>query len=703
MIFHPRSTPDPIQRARGRPFRAMQPNSDNPFLAPFDTPFGTPPFDRIANEHFRPAFDEGLVQAAAALREIADHPEPPSFENTLEALEHSSQLLDTVRSVFASLRSAHTNPVIQDVSREIAPRLARHRDDILMNEKLFERVRAVWDARESLDLDGEQRTLLDETYKSFVRGGAGLDATTKATLRAINEELSELSVRFGENVLAETNAFSLVIDDEANLAGLPEGVRQAAADEAAHRGLTGRWVFTLHKPSLIPFLQSSERRDLRQQLFEAYISQGDHGNEHDNKAVAGRVAALRARRARLLGYRNHAHFMLERSMAEAPENVEELLGRLWPAAIERARQEAEELQALIDAEGGDFRLAPWDWWYYSERLRQQRFTIDDEVLRPYFPLERVRQGAFDVARRLFGIRFERRPEISTYHEEVEVFEVFDADDSHLGLFYTDYFPRDTKRSGAWMNNLRHQEVVGGVDVRPLVANVANFSRPSGGRPALLTLEEVMTLFHEFGHALHGLLSRCRYRSLSGTAVPRDFVELPSQLMENWAKEPEVLRHYARHWQTDEPIPDALIERLQEADRFNQGFATTEYLAAAHLDLAWHTLEDDVEREANSFERETLERLGLLPEIVSRYRSTYFNHVFSLGYSAGYYSYVWAEVLDADAFEAFKQRGLFDPKLARDYRRQILERGGSDRPMELYRAFRGTEPAIEPLLARRGLA
>ena len=677
--------------------------SDNPFLVPFETPFGAPPFHQIGAEHFRPAFDQALEQSRRELEAIAENPAPPTFENTLEALDRAGTLLSQVRAIFFSLRSSHTNPTIKEVARQVAPLLARHRDDIVMNRELFERVDAIWQQRDALALEGEAERLLDDTYKAFVRGGAALDDDQMATLRAINEELSQLTVQFGENVLADTNAFELVITDPDDLAGLPESLCQTAADEAARRERPGAWVFTLHKPSLIPFLQNSRRRELRQRMFEAYVHQGDHGNENDNKVIAGRIAALRARRAQLLGYRNHACFMLEHSMAEAPQKVQELLDRLWPAAVERARQEARELQEMIDAEGGSFTLAPWDWWYYSERLRQQRFAFDDESLRPYFPLEQVRQGAFDVAGELFGLSFEKVEGVPVYHDEVEVFEVRDHDGSHIGLLYTDYFPRDSKRAGAWMNNLRHQEVVDGVDIRPLVVNVANFSPPGGGRPSLLTVEEVLTLFHEFGHGLHGLLSRCRYRSLSGTAVPRDFVELPSQLMENWAKEPEVMRRYARHWQTGEPIPDALIEKLQAADLFNQGFATTEYLAAALLDLAWHTLEDDRERDVDLFENETLARIGLIPEIVSRYRSTYFNHVFSLGYSAGYYSYVWAEVLDADAFEAFKQEGLFDRRLASAYRTNILERGGSERPMELYRAFRGAEPAIEPLLIRRGLA
>lgn len=676
--------------------------TDNPLLTPFDAPFETPPFDRLRVEHFLPAFDRAFELAREELGAIAADPAPPSLENTLEALERSGTLLSRVKSIFYSLRSSHTNATIQEIARDMAPRLARHRDDIVMNRALFERVEALWNERESLNLDAEADRLLEDTYKAFVRGGAALDEAEKATLRELNEELSGLTVRFGENVLADANAFELVITDAADLAGLPESLCRAAADEAERRERPGTWVFTLQKPSLIPFLQNSERRELRRRMFEAYVHQGDHDDANDNKGIAARIAALRVRRAQMLGYRNHAAFMLEHSMAEGPEKVRELLDRLWPAAVERARQEAAELQAMIDAEGGDFALEPWDWWYYSERLRQQRFAFDDESLRPYFPLEQVRQGAFDVAGELFGISFARVEGIPVYHEEVEVFEVRDGDGSHLGLLYTDYFPRDSKRAGAWMNNLRHQEIVDGEDIRPLVVNVANFSPPGADRPALLTIEEVLTLFHEFGHGLHGLLSRCHYRSLSGTAVPRDFVELPSQLMENWAKEPEVMRRYARHWQTGEPIPDALIEKLEAADRFNQGFATTEYLAAALLDLAWHTLEDDEERDTDRFETETLSRIGLIPEIVSRYRSTYFNHVFSLGYSAGYYSYVWAEVLDADAFEAFKQEGLFDSRLATAYRSNILERGGSDRPMALYKAFRGAEPAIEPLLERRGL-
>lgn len=675
---------------------------DNPFFHDFDTPFATPPFDRIRDEHYAPAFDEGFRREAEEIRAIANNPEPPTFANTLEALEGTGRLLQQVKDVFFNQRAANTNDTIQALARDVSPRFASHRDDIFLNPKLFARVHALHQRIDTLDLAPDQRRLLEETHKNFVRSGANLSPEDQETLRELNQELSSLSVRFGENVLGDTNAFELVIEDEADLAGLPDSVRDATAREAAERDRPGAWVITLHKPSWIPFLQYSERRELRQRVFEAYMHQGNHGDDRDNNALAARIAALRGRRARLLGYEHHAHFRLERCMAETVEGVENLLRRAWPMALARVHREIEELQALIDAEGGDFRLAPWDWWYYAEKLRQQQYNLDEEALRPYFALDNVRQGAFDVAHELFGITFEERHDIPLYHDEMEVFEVKDRDGSHLGLLYTDYFPRDNKRAGAWMTNYRNQWFENGEDVRPHVANVANFSRPSGDRPALLSLDEVMTLFHEFGHGLHGLLSRCRYISQSGTSVPRDFVELPSQLMENWASEPSVLVRYARHWKTDEPIPQHLIEKLGASRHFNQGFATVEYLAASFLDIAWHTQTDDAERDTERFEAEVLERIDMPPEVISRYRSTYFSHIFSLGYSAGYYSYFWAEVLDADAFEAFKEQGLFDQGLAEAYRRNVLEKGDSDKPMDLYRRFRGAEPAIEPLLERRGL-
>jgi len=673
--------------------------TDNPLLREWNTPFGMPPFSEIRAEHFLPAFERAIAERRREVEAIIANPEPPTFANTIEALDAAGLLLERVQMVFSNLTSAETNDQLQQVERQAAPMLAAARDDILLNIKLFERVRAVWDERKRLKLSKVQQRLLEDTYKTFLRGGANLDAKQKERLRAINGELSKLTVEFGNNLLRETNSFRLVVSDRADLAGLPENLVAAAAEAARQAGEPGKWVFTLHAPSLWPFLTYSENRELRRRMLEAYLARCDRGNEFDNKKILARIAALRAERAQLIGYRTHAHFVLEENMAKNPERVYEFLDRLWKPTSAVARKEAEALQALIREEGGDFKLEAWDWRYYAEKLKRARYDIDENRLRPYFPLEQVRQGAFEVARRLYGLRFVERKDLPKYHPEVLTFEVLDADGSHLGVFLADYHPRPGKRSGAWSSRYRGQYFKDGKEVRPIVVNVCNFTRPSGGQPALLSPEEVETLFHEFGHALHSLLARVPYRSLAST--PRDFVELPSQIMENWAMEPEVLAIYARHYATGEPIPQELVRKLKESEKFNQGFATMEYLAASFLDMDWHTLAPGREVDPAAFEKESLARISLLPEVGVRYRSTYFQHIFSGGYSAGYYSYIWSEVLDADAFQAFKEKGLFDQATARAFRR-LLEQGGSADPMELYIEFRGREPSVEPLLERRGL-
>ena len=536
-----------------------------------------------------------------------------------------------------------------------------------------------------------------------MRNGAALGERDKAKLREINKELSVLSLQFAENLLKETNKFEMVLEREEDLAGLPDWVRSAAAEAAAAKGYEGKWLFTLQKPSMIPFLQYSPRRDLRQRIYTAYTSRGDHDDELDNKDIARRIIALRHDRANLLGYETHADFVLEENMAKEPAAVYEFLDRLWKPALGKAKAEAAELQAMIDREGGGFELASWDWWYYAEKLKKEKYDLDDEVLKPYFPLENVLDGAFEVVNNLWGITFEERTDIPVYHTEVRTFEVKDADGSHVGLFFIDYFPRESKRGGAWMGGFRDQcRTRGGEMVSPLIYNVGNFSRPTGGMPSLLNFDEVTTLFHELGHGLHGLLSNGSYRTLTGTNVATDFVELPSQIMENWATHPEVLRIYARHYRTGEAIPEDLIEKINRARLFNQGFATTEYLAASILDMDWHTVDPSAVADVRAFERVSLGRIGLIPEIVSRYRTPYFAHIFSSGYAAGYYSYIWAEVLDADAFQAFKETSLFDRDTAARFRTYILATGGSEEPMALYRQFRGREPEIGPLLERRGL-
>ena len=672
----------------------------NPLLADWKTPFGVPPFSEIKEEHFLPAMQAAMARQQEEVAAIAANAEPPTFANTIEALEQSGQLLDQASSVFSFLTGADTNDKLQALAKELAPLQSAHRDAILLNHAVFERIKAVWNSRSTLTLSPEQQMLLEKTYKRFVRGGALLDAADKDRLRSINSELASLSVKFGDNLLKEMNEFRLVLDQQEDLAGLPEGAVTSAAEAARKANLPGKWVLTLHAPSWQPFLQYARNRDLRRQLFTTYLTRGDHGNATDNKGIASRTAALRAERARLLGYQTWADFELEEKMAKTPARAYDLLNRLWTPAKAVAAREAAALQEAIKADGQNFELQSWDWAYYAEKVRKARYDVDDAALRPYFQLEKVRDGAFQVAHQLYGITFTELKGMPVYSPEAQVFEVNDADGSHLAIFYVDYHPRPGKRSGAWATRFRSAWVKDGQPVRPVVANVCNLSRPSGAVPALLSLEEVRTLFHELGHGLHAMLSRVRYRSLGST--PSDFVELPSQIMENWAFEPEVLKNYARHWQTGEAIPAALIEKIKQAECFNQGFRTVEYLAASLLDLEWHTLAATAAPDTATLERIALARMGLPPQIAPRYRSTYFQHIFSGGYSAGYYSYIWAEVLDADAFEAFKEKGIFHPATARSFRVNVLEKGNTEEPMTLYERFRGRPPSVEPLLQKRGL-
>ncbi len=676
----------------------------NPFLEEWTTPFGVPPFDAIKLEHYRPAFEEGMKRQQEEIRAIYLQQSAPTFDNTIAALDRSGALLDRVNNVFHAMESSMTNEGIQALSKEIAPQLSQHRDEILLNDQLFQRVKAVHEAKDKLDLTAEQKKLLEETYKDFVRGGANLPPAEKQKLKEINSQLSVLSVKFGENVLKENNRFELVIEDKGDLAGLPDTVIAAAAEAGKERGHDGKWVFTLHKPSMIPFLQYSQNRPLREKIYLGYINRGNHDDELDNKKILAEMAALRVERAKLLGYPTHAHYVLAENMAKVPDNVYKLLNQVWPPALTRAKQEVADMQQMIDDENGGFQLASWDWWYYAERVKKAKYDLDEEMLRPYFKLENVLSGVFDVAGRLYGLHFEKLDDIPVYHEDVTAFEVQDADGKHVGILFVDYFPRASKRGGAWMSEFRQQHMEDGKDIRPVIYNVGNFSKPTADKPSLLSLEEVETLFHEFGHGLHGLLSQCTYKTLAGTEVARDFVELPSQIMENWAIEPAVLKMYARHYETGAPMPDELIEKIRNARFFNQGFATTEYLAASFLDMDWHTMtEPKPEIDVLQFEQSSLDKIGLIPEIISRYRSPYFQHIFSGGYSSGYYAYMWAEVLDADAFEAFKETGdIFNQQVAKSFRDNILSRGGTEDPMVLYQRFRGKEPGIEPLLKRRGL-
>jgi len=673
----------------------------NPFLIAWTTPFGTPPFGEFKTEHYLPAFTEGMAQQKKEIEAVATSAEPPTFANTLETMERSGDLLTKVANVFFMYTSNHTNDALQKIQQDIAPVLAKHNDDIVLDARLFARVKAVYDQKASLGLTPEQNRLLEKTYKDFIRSGAALDEAKKAELRKVNEELTVLSVKFGQNVLKEDNGFTLVLDKPEDLAGLPADVATSAAEAAKAKGMDGKWIFTLRKPSCIPFFQYSSRRDLRERLFKAFISRGANGNEFDNKAIAARIAALRVTRANLLGYKTHADYVLEENMSKTPAGVYKLLDQVWTPALATAKAEAKELEAMMNTEGIAGKLEPWDWWYYAEKLKKAKYDLDDETTRPYFELKAVRQGAFDVANKLWGLTFTPRTDIPIYHPDVEVFEVKEADGTHVGILYSDYFPRESKRGGAWSSAIRENCILDGKKITPIVYNVGNFTKPTADKPSLLTFEETQTLFHEFGHALHDLLSNVTYRTLSGTNVPRDFVELGSQIMENWAGDPTVIKTYAKHYQTGEPIPQTLVDKIQKAGFFNQGFITVEYTSACYLDMNWHTLTEPKEQDAVTFEDASLAKIGMIPEIVVRYRTPYFQHIFSGGYSAGYYSYLWSEVLDKDAFEAFKETGLFDPKTAKSFRENIYAKGGSDDAAALYRAFRGRDPKVEPLLKSRG--
>ncbi|KAA9346431.1 M3 family metallopeptidase [Larkinella humicola] len=677
--------------------------AENPFFTAYTTPFGVPAFDKIKPEHYEPAFEEGIKQQAADIAKITSQTQAPTFANTIEALEAGGDLLSRVSTVFFNLNNANTSEALQKIAQTIAPKLAKNGDDIALNPALFKRVKTVYDQRNQLKLTGEQQRLLEKTYKNFVRGGAALTADKQERLRKINEELSVLTLKFGQNLLAENNAYTLVIDKKEDLSGLPASLVEAAANEAKKRNTQGKWIFTLQNPSIMPFLQYADNRALREQIFRAYLERGNHNDERDNKALMAKMVDLRAEKAQLLGYENHAAFVLEESMASTPAKVSELLNQLWAATVPVTKQEAAELQALMDKEGKNEKLASWDWRYYAEKLRKQKYALDGEQLKPYFSLENVREGIFMLTGRLYGLRFERRTDLPIYQEEVQSYEVKEADGRHIGILYMDFHPRASKRGGAWMTSFRRQEVEKGQKITPVISIVCNFSRPSGDAPALLSLEETRTFFHEFGHALHGLLSNVTYASLSGTSVPRDFVELPSQIMENWSEESQMLKLYAKHYKTGAVIPDALIEKINKSSLFNQGFETTEYLAASLLDMDYHTLKPgEVPTDVLAFEKQSMDKIGLIDQIPPRYRSTYFQHIFAGGYSAGYYSYIWSAVLDADAFEVFKQKGLFDQKSAQSFRKNVLEKGGTDEPMTLYKNFRGSEPDIKPLLRRRGL-
>ncbi|MCH8941364.1 MAG: M3 family metallopeptidase [Bacteroidetes bacterium] len=675
----------------------------NPFLVEWNTPFQTPPFDKIKTEHYVPAFKEGIKLHNDEIKKIADNKDAPSFQNTIEALDYSGKILTRVRRVFTGMNEAMTNDEMGKISKEISTLRSNHRDDIYLNAKLFERVKAVNRQKDKLGLNKEQQMLMNKYYSRFVRGGANLSDKDKEAFRKLNTDISLLTLKFGENVLSEINKFELIIDKKEDLAGLPQGVIDAAAATAKDKDYTGKWVFTIHKPSMIPFLQYAKNRKLREKIYYAYTHKGDNNNEFDNKKILSQIASLRLKRANLLGYKTHAGYVLDDQMAKKPGNVYELLNKVWSPAVKVAKKELTEMQKIIYKEGKKFKLASWDWWHYGEKLKKQKYDLDEEQLRPYFKLQNVINGVFNLAATLFDIQFVERKDIPKYHPEVKTFEVKDKQGNHIAILYTDYFPRASKRGGAWMDAFRKQSKENGKFIHPVIYNVGNFTKPTPGKPSLLSVDEVETLFHEFGHAIHGMLSDCTYEAISGTDTPRDFVEFPSQVMENWAMHPDVLNKYAKHFETGKVIPINLIEKITNSSKFNQGFKTVEYLAASYLDMAWYTITDTTLMDAAKFENKTLNDLGLIPEIYSRYRSTYFNHIFSGDYSSGYYSYIWSEVLDADAFAAFVESGdVYNKELAGRYKKYILSAGGTDDAMTLYKKFRGKDPIIEPLLVRRGL-
>jgi peptidyl-dipeptidase Dcp len=675
---------------------------DNPLLKAWQTPFQTPPFGEIAPEHFLPAFEQAFADHAAEVAAIAHDPSAPDFANTITALERSGKLLTKVSAVFYDLVSAHSNPALLEIDKDVTLRMARHWNPIMMNAVLFGRIAQVHQNRASLGLTGEQLRLLERTYIRFHRAGAGLDEAAKARMAEINERLAQLGTTFSHNLLGDEQAWFLELGED-DLDGLPDSFVAAARAAAEERGLAGKAVVTTSRSSVESFLKSSRRRDLREKVYKAFTARGDNGNAHDNNAVIPEVLALREERAKLLGYPTFAAYRFEDSMARTPEAARNLLERVWKPARERALADRDALQGLITEEGGNFTLAPWDWRYYAEKLRQIRADFDDDAIKPYLTLEGMIAAAFDCAHRLFGLTFSERKDIPVWHPDVRVWEVRDAAGGHQALFYGDYFARASKRSGAWMTSLRDQQKLDG-DVAPLVINVCNFAKGADGQPALLSPDDARTLFHEFGHGLHGMLSNVTYPSLSGTSVFTDFVELPSQLYEHWQEQPQVLRQYARHYQTGEPLPDDLLKRFLAARQFNQGFATVEFVASALLDLEFHSQPASAVRDVGAFERAELEKIGMPAEIAMRHRPTQFGHIFSGDhYAAGYYSYMWSEVMDADAFGAFEEAGdIFDPAIAKRLHDDIYSSGGSRDPEEAYVAFRGRKPEADALLRRRGL-
>lgn len=682
-----------------------KPAEKNPFLSEFETPFQVPPFDKIKNEHYLSAFNEGMKQQKAEIDVIVNNTASPDFDNTILAFDKSGKIISRTASVFFNLMECITNDEMQQIAQEVSPALTAHGDDISMNIKLFERIKYVYDHRYEMNLDDQQIRVVEKYYNDFIRSGAGLDKEGQDALRKINERLSLLNLQYGQNLLAENAAFKLIIDNESDLAGLPESSINAAAEQAKADGMNGKWVFTLSKPSLIPFLQYAENRSLREKIYRGYFMRGNNDNANDNKALVAEMTALRLQKAQLLGYDCYASYVLAENMAKDVPTVDNFLAELFVPALDVAKLELAEMQAIADAEGANFKLQSWDWWYYAEKLRKAKYDFDENQLKPYLSLDNVRDGMFMAANKLYGISFEKRTDLPLYYDKgVETFEVKEKDGSHLGILYLDYFPRDSKGGGAWCTGFRE----GGYNIKgekeyPVISLVLNFTSPTDDTPSLLNWDETETLWHEFGHSLHSFFSDGRYTRTCGN-VPRDYVELPSQVMENWAGDPEVLRMYAKHWKTGEIMPDSLINKLENSSLFNQGFETVEFLAAAILDMDYHEITNiDSSFDVNAFEKQSMDEIGLIDEIIPRYRSTYYSHIFSGNYCAGYYVYYWAAVLDSDAFNYFKESGnLFNPEIAASFRKNCLQECGNDEGMVQYVKFRGQEPSIEPFLKKHGL-
>ncbi len=684
-----------LSSCKNEPKSTLDPS--NPFFSKYTTPFEVPPFDKIKPEHYLPAFEQGMAEQKQEVEALVNSSKKPTFANTIRAFDGTGELLTKVSSVFFGITGANTNDELQKIQLEVSPKLAAHNDEINLNPRLFERVKTIWENRAKARLTEEEAYILENMYKGFVRNGANLPEDKKQILKALNQELSVLGVKFSQNVLKETNGFKMVVENPADLKGLPQSSIDAAAETAKAAGLEGKWVFTAQKPSWIPFLQYAENRDLKRQLYAGWNQRGNHGDELDNKEILAKIMSVRAKKAQLLGYPTHADMVMESRMAKTSANVMDLLGKVWEPALKAAIRDREEMQQMVIRDGGKFKLESSDWWMYTEKLRKEKYNLDENELRPYFKLANVQKGAFDVANKLYGITFTEIKEIPKPHEEAFAFEVKEADGTHLGVLYQDFHPRASKRQGAWCGTYRGHSVEKGKEIRPVVTMVCNFTRPSGDVPALLSLDEASTLFHEFGHALDNLFSK---RTLSTSYRARDFVELPSQIMEHWASETEVLKSYALHYQSGEPIPDELIDKMDKTSKFNQGFTSVEFLSACYLDMAYHMQSDTVPVNVSEFEKNLLDKIGLIPEIEPRYHSWYFTHITG-GYDAGYYSYEWSAVLDHDAFGAFKEKGIFDKATADSFRKNVLEKNGMADPMEMFVKFRGRQPDITALMKNRG--